>query len=276
MKNERGITLITLTVTLIIILILSVTMAVNFAPYESQRKKADFSKDIHSLTEEIEHYYAKNKELPVINRYANVAMLESTKNVNDNDTYYVIDIRALEVELNYGEEFEKILLINEEEKITAEMNFLDVYIVNEKSHTVYYPKGIVFDGEIHYRLNEQYTETTALTTMYIYNKPQLEDFRDSVNNGNTYENTIVMLMENIDLEGNSGDATTWWTPIGLTSKSPFSGIFEGNNHTIENIFIHGQADETNSDFENDDALAFFGYTQNAKIKDLNRIPNLLI
>ena len=48
---------------------------------------------------------------------------------------------------------------------------------------------------------------------YIYTKEQLETFRDNVNNG-TYENEVVMLMNDIDLQGNEDDETTWWTPIG--------------------------------------------------------------
>lgn len=61
-----------------------------------------------------------------------------------------------------------------------------------------------------------------------------------------------ILMTDIDLQG----AT--WTPIG-TYKSPFSGTFDGNGHSITNFKINGDLQYT----------GLFGYIDNATIKNLS-------
>lgn len=151
MKSEKGITLITLSITIIVLIILTTTMSINAPQFGEKNKKNKFENDIESLKEEIDQYYARNKTIPVINKYTNTSMLE--KNVNDNDNYYVIDISKLNVKLNYGEDYEQIKLKDITEEIT---NVADVYIINEQSHTIYYPKGIYYYGEIHYTIYNEY------------------------------------------------------------------------------------------------------------------------
>ena len=62
------------------------------------------------------------------------------------------------------------------------------------------------------------------------------EFRNEVNEGNNFENTLIKLTEDIDLNNEK------WTPIGK-EVCPFSGIFEGNNHKISNLKIEGNADD---------------------------------
>lgn len=158
MKKQNGVTLVTLVITIVLMLILTFTITVNIDDYKNQRIKRSFESDIEKLEEEIEQFYVREKKLPVINEYGNISMLEETKNVNDGDKYYVIDIRYLEVKLNYGFDFNTIVANeNENEKIT-EQSLTDVYIINEQSHTIYYPKGLTYDGETHYRLQEVYSK----------------------------------------------------------------------------------------------------------------------
>ncbi len=155
MKSEKAVTLITLTITVVILIILTFTVSINVNPYGDQKKKANFETDIRSLKEEIDQYYAVEKKLPIINEFTSTSMLEESKNINDNEKYYVIDINKLHVNLNYGADFEKILQKEETEPIT---DLLDVYIINEQSHTIYYPKGMVYNNETHYRLPEVFSE----------------------------------------------------------------------------------------------------------------------
>lgn len=155
MRNSKGITLITLTITIVIMMILTFTITVNIEPYQNQKRKTNFETDIQRLREEIEQYYVRVKDLPIINKFTNTSMLESIKNINDNDEYYVIDIKQLDVKLNYGADYNKILLKDETEEIT---DLLDVYIINKQSHTIYYPKGIEYNGKVYYRLSEVFSE----------------------------------------------------------------------------------------------------------------------
>ena len=154
MKEEKGITLLTLTITIAIIIILTFTITVNIKPYKEERVKTNFERDINSLTEEISQYYARVRELPILNKYTNTGIIEKIKNKNDNENYYVIDIRQLDVTLNYGIDYKTVLTRPKTEEIT---NLLDIYIINEQSHTIYYPKGITYHGVTYYRLPEVYT-----------------------------------------------------------------------------------------------------------------------
>ena len=157
MKNERGITLITLAITIVVMIILTFTISVNIEPYLEQRERSNFETDMQSLKEEIEQYYSRVKDLPLLNKYTDTSMIESIKNANDDDEYYVLDIRQLEVKLNNGSDYAKALEKGEDTTITSSDNLRDLYIINKQSHTIYYPKGVEYSGSTHYRLPEVYT-----------------------------------------------------------------------------------------------------------------------
>lgn len=155
MKNEKGITLLTLAITIAVLMILTFNITGNIGAYKEQKVKADFETDMQRLKEEINQYYARVKDIPIINRYTNTSMLQGIKNINDNDEYYVIDIKQLDISLNYGADYEKINKMDTTSEIT---NLLDVYIINKQSHTIYYPAGVEYKGKIHYRLPEVFSE----------------------------------------------------------------------------------------------------------------------
>ncbi len=157
MKSEKGITLITLSITIILMMIMTFTLTVNMAPYKEQTNKKNFETDIEVLNEEITQYYARTKELPVVNKYNDLEMITSIKNANDNDIYYVIDLKALDVKLNNGADYSNILAKGTKDIEKAD-NVRDVYIINEQSHTIYYPAGVEYGGRVNYRLPEVYTK----------------------------------------------------------------------------------------------------------------------
>ncbi len=65
----------------------------------------------------------------------------------------------------------------------------------------------------------------------INNLDQLIVFAHSVNNGNTYKGKTVTLAADIDLCGIE------WTPIG-NSTTKFGGTFNGQGHTISNLYVN--------------------------------------
>jgi len=77
----------------------------------------------------------------------------------------------------------------------------------------------------------------------IYTPEQLVEFRNRVNKGATYQNKTVQLMNNIDLSSicyrvdGTPSSDVSWTPIGT-----FKGTFNGNHHTIENLYINRASD----------------------------------
>ena len=69
MKNNKGITLISLVITIILLMILTFTVAINVENYNSEKIKSNFKSDIKTLEEEVNQYYARIKELPIANEY---------------------------------------------------------------------------------------------------------------------------------------------------------------------------------------------------------------
>ena len=73
----------------------------------------------------------------------------------------------------------------------------------------------------------------------------LAAFRDSVNAGMTYAGLTVKLTADIDLTGYCNEIRGW-TPIGvykhaaygMTAKTSFNGVFDGNGKTISNLLIY--------------------------------------
>ena len=166
MKEEKGITLLTLTITIVILLILTFTIGINAPDLLHMRRKSNFENDMNSLKEEIDQYYARYDGLPIINKYTNISMLSDIKNVNDNENYYVIDLSKISVNLNYGKDYETVKAKDISEEIS---DVLDLYIINEESHTIYYPKGIEYNDKINYTLD---TYTMIKEEGYV-NKPKL-------------------------------------------------------------------------------------------------------
>lgn len=89
----------------------------------------------------------------------------------------------------------------------------------------------------------------------IENAAQLAWLAASTNDGSMHNFTgsRVLLVNDIDLDNRE------WTPIG-TSTQPFSGIFEGNGHTITNI---------RCSIDSNSYVGLFGYADGGKISDLN-------
>jgi len=76
----------------------------------------------------------------------------------------------------------------------------------------------------------------------IRSAEELAEFRDKVNSGLTYEGKTINLLKDIDLSSVCGENIEGekinWEPIGI-SEPYFKGTFEGNNHTISNLYING-------------------------------------
>lgn len=198
--SNKGITLITLSITIIIMMILSFTVSVNTSLYIERKKKNNFETDITKLQEEVSHYYVENKELPIVNKYINVEML--VKNVNDNENYYVLDLSKFKnLDLYYGKDYYEIT------DYTSEISRLkDVYIINEQSHTIYYPKGILYDGTIHYTINNK-----SITQIEDIKLTGIEIVGETVTQvGQTIQliaNAVPIFLTDVDVEWASSDET---------------------------------------------------------------------
>lgn len=86
------------------------------------------------------------------------------------------------------------------------------------------------------------------SVVYIYTAKELKQLADEVNAGNSKSGVTYRLANDIDLAGQE------WTPIG-TEEKPFSGVFDGQGHTVTGLKITG----TSTSF----GKGLFGYVDGA-------------
>lgn len=93
-------------------------------------------------------------------------------------------------------------------------------------------EGGVKDMEFAFGQSGKLVINGAKVGAFISNAEELFAFAKSVNeDGNSYEGMTVYLTAEINLENKA------WTPIGQTGATEFRGIFDGQNHTISNLYI---------------------------------------
>ena len=155
-KQEKGITLSILVITVIVMLIITGTLVYNAQDTAQLKKLTNLYNDVQTLREKVSEYYNEYGQLPAKTKYTNIGGLTDilSKN-NDTGDFYVIDLEAMKgISLNYGKDYEKI------KKDESNANsYLDVYIINENSHNIFYVMGITTKKE-----NKTKTNYTDYTT----------------------------------------------------------------------------------------------------------------
>lgn len=323
-KSNKGITMITLIIAILIMLVISSTLIYNIKMGADTRDLNNMYSDIQLLKDKIDLYYSSYGALPVIQtEYTNTNNIIGI-NQNDENKYYVIDLEAFEnLTLNYGEGYKEF-------KTTLSSDIVDIYIVNEQSHNIYYVKGITLDSKIYYTIPGEYTKVelpsiasissssingnVATLTIKGVNKrhgisaiklyvagteykaynydtnntemktetvqienlefgedtycyievtdtegqtvqsevltiknedtiataKDLRKFATLVNEGNTFEGKAIKQIADINLQCSE---TNQWTPIGnIDTNFCFNGTYDGNNHTISEIYIDNSSD----------------------------------
>ena len=160
-KNEKGITLVTLTITIVVLMILSFSINVSVKSTMETRNYNYVKEDIINLAEEVKAYYLKNNSLPIDKtktyNLADYGVPSEDINPNDYGNYYRINVSLLEnISLNNGG-------INNNE---ANEETDDMYVVNEYSLTVYYLKGATFGGQKHYTITDDFAEGGTAKDFY--------------------------------------------------------------------------------------------------------------
>ena len=128
----------------------------------------------------------------------------------------------------------------------------------------------VVDTKRKYYINDDLTIINSDNIIEIGTKIKLENFRDDVNNGNSYEGKAVLLTNNINLEGEA------WGPIGTyptknstpadETNAPFKGIFDGCGYEVDNFNIN----------TTDKVQGLFGLVNNGKVSNLGIGSNVNI
>ena len=215
-NNCKGITLVSLIVTIVVMLIvISITGNVSYERFKIN-KFNKMKNDIELLSDKVNNYYLTYNEIPVLKDGENNSVkyeyttLNFSKNVNDNENYYIINLSAMKnIALNYGKDGYENL--NQSD---------DVYIINEASHVIYYVKGVELDGVMYYTTN---TNNTAIEDNIPPTTPKIE-----IIEGQLYENS----------ELNDEDNLYYKTSVSIEfipGKDTWSGVKETTYKINDNV-----------------------------------------
>lgn len=225
-KENKGITLVTLILAIVIMLIISSILIYNSSTVAKTKALNSMYNDINSLAVKIEIYYSKHEEIPILKEeFTNINNISSI-NQNDNENYYVIDLEALEnIKLRYGKDYESY-----KQKTNSELT--DIYVINEQSHNIYYIKGVQVDGKTYYTVPEEYAKVDVPTVSkkvqvgkryYASMKLAIDAVPDGV------ETTIILLE---DLEETITIPTEKIVKLELTNKTITGKITNNGTLTI--------------------------------------------
>lgn len=150
--NDRGITLTTLVITIVVLMIVTFSITTSVKSTIETRNYNSVKEDIINLSEAIKAYYLEKGELPIDKTLKydliDYGIPDNDINPNDNENYYRIRTTLLQdVRLNRGEF----------ENNDANSDTDDMYVVNEKSFTVYYLKGAVLNKVKHYTIVDNFS-----------------------------------------------------------------------------------------------------------------------
>ena len=253
LKNDKGVTLIVLTITIIALLIIT-GITINSSRSQLAIKKVNnLYSDIDSINTKVSDYYVKNNSLPVLsdnvflNSSTDLGLLITSKggdssiiNPNDDGNYYVIDLSKLDnLTLNYGKDFKKW----NSSSIFDEIQ--DLYIINSVSHQIYYPKGVEFKGKIYF------TKGTAEIVSKVITSEVADEFKIltiEATKNKIEGNNKVIISSNVVLSiGDSYNKDTLqyaWKLAGDTTDieySPFK-MNETNNFSLMSKIIENSRD----------------------------------
>ena len=277
MKNNKGITLIALIVTIIILIILagvSVRLILGQNGIIERAKRSSMSNEEGSAREKLElalmdlridketkneyneneyiDNYLSSKQMVVnenivlvdgwqfeIDRNKLKIIMNLGQGEESDDIYLVANVidaadftkATLKIEITYEGEIDSIQINGQNETIPTKQDgkyVLEKEILENENFTIY-----VKDKDNNYKVEKVNVESISEDTN-ISSKEEINEFRNRVNAGATYEGKVITLTSSIDLEGSEENE---WIPIGNAQK-PFKGTFDGQNNTINNVYIN--------------------------------------
>ena len=205
MKKNKGITMISLVITIIVLLIVTSITIGNGLGQLGIKRVNNLYADIESISTKVAEYYLKNGTLPVYdNLYVNNKQeleelfkkngaTENITNVNDGDEYYVINPTKLDnLTLNYGDDYKEWTNTSTSEEIQ------NIYIINSVTHQIYFPHGVRSGDEYFFARFPDENEITAVELGEIEDEWNM--ILDDATKDNLNDNKISFIA-NITLEG---------------------------------------------------------------------------
>jgi len=232
-KNNKGVSLITLTVAVSILIIITGTLIYSTKDTIEIRNLKNMYDDIELLEDKVDEYYIKYGGIPGNLVYTNTGFLEDilkgpdkTEGTGDDSldagNYYVIDLVSLEgiTSLNYGRDYEDV---KDKTTLTTDecINYTDLYIINQETHQIYYVRGIESDGgtyhtnelKIHRDVNMKITVIDSIEDLVRFEQKVNGTYKENANTdpeeAKTFAGENVVLTKNLNFEdNNSYDGST--------------------------------------------------------------------
>ena len=169
-KGNKGITLISLILTVIVIFITPERFIIEM------RKIQNLSIDIENLNAKVDEYFLKYGELPILCNYTSTeisnfknrddfeksiqekaemqdAQLNSELNTKDGDEYIVIDLEklgGLTLTYGYDREYEHLKETRNVLDFSGDAIEDEIFVINAKTHQIYFPHGVFVENVMYY------------------------------------------------------------------------------------------------------------------------------
>lgn len=239
-KQEKGVTLTILVITVITLMIITGTLIYNVEDSTRIKKLTNLYSDIDLLRTKVTDYYEEYGEIPAKIKYTNTSGLSNvlSKNNDKVDDFYVIDLEAMKgITLNYGNDYEKIIndtTITKENPEKADQ-YKDLYIINKNSHNIFYAKGVSIQDKNNVKMYyTDYTipDETVVDLRYIDGILIPENYYYIGKSQSLSESESIVISDKKDdtIDGQSTNQFIWTKQIVELEEVPSSIKFdEGQN-----------------------------------------------
>ena len=237
LKQEKGITMMALVVTIIILLILTSVLVFNTQDSVYIKRLNNLYSDIELLRAKTDEYYNEYGQIPAKIKYTNIDTLKnvlSTK--NDTGDFYVIDLEAMEgITLNYGKDYETV-----KSDSTHANNYTDLYIINENSHNIFFVRGIeIKEKDTVKTYYTDYTEPDETTVDIRYVDgiliPDGYYYIGKTKDSSGNETIVISNNKEEKVNLNQTNQFTWTKQISQITEVPSSVTLENNQEDYQFI-----------------------------------------
>ena len=290
-NNAKGISLVSLAITVAILLILGNVLAYNISDNLKLEKLNKMQNDIENLRDKISSYYSQNGKIPANIQYTNINQIKEAGVIStavDTGEFLVIDISAIEnLTLNYGQDFEKV-----KQNVENVNNYTDLYIINSASHNIFYVEGIKVDNDVFYTnytakeidtmaVDLRYVDNIKIPDGYYYVSGTKETGIHIKSNDNTKEYIWVVNSSKIDTLPSNVNVATSEKEDFVKSVNGYNGYYKSTSNNdviylpIENWSLVYDKEGTYQDKNGDIAYIPQGF-QVSLVPDQNTIDGGLV
>lgn len=234
-KQEKGVTLSILVITIIVLLILTSTLIYNAKGSIHIQNTTKLYNDLELLREKVSEYYNEYGEIPGKIEYTNIGNLSNvlSKN-NDIGKFYVIDLEAMKgISLNYGKDYENI-----KNNPNNANSYTDIYIINENSHNIFYVNGVTItndDTSTTYYTDYPEPDETTVDLRYIEGILIPDNYcyigKTKDNSGN--ESIVISKYKTEPINSSNTNQYTWTKQVAKLEKVPDSVNLSSNQKEYE-------------------------------------------